>query len=150
MPVIQSIHQEDVIIVLRIAVQIDIGSLDRNDDDKMKEVVLEVIREIDKNLEKCKEEGGEISCSVEETNRIRAQLGLPPLEIDDTKEEKQVDDDGFVFVDHSKILEEEQIRKKLEKSRQDRERDEYQNLKGKGLGDLLSEEGKELDVKAWV
>ena len=53
MPVIQSIHQEDVIIVLRIAVQIDIGSLDRNDDDKMK-VVLEVIREIDKNLEKCK------------------------------------------------------------------------------------------------
>ena len=54
MPVIQSIHQEDVIIVLRIAVQIDIGSLDRNDDDKMKEVVLEVIREIDKNLEKCK------------------------------------------------------------------------------------------------
>ena len=96
------------------------------------------------------EEGGEISCSVEETNRIRAQLGLPPLEIDDTKEEKQVDDDWFVFVDHSKILEEEQIRKKLEKSRQDRERDEYQNLKGKGLGDLLSEEGKELDVKAWV
>ena len=54
MPVIQSIHQEDVIIVLRIAVQIDIGSLDRDDDDKMKEVVLEVIREIDKNLEKCK------------------------------------------------------------------------------------------------
>ena len=53
MPVIQSIHLEDVIIVLRIAVQIDIGSLDRNDD-KMKEVVLEVIREIDKNLEKCK------------------------------------------------------------------------------------------------
>lgn len=56
------------------------------------------------------EEGGEISCSVEETNRIRAQLGLPPLEIDDNKpatEDSQKDEDGFVFIDHSKILEEE-------------------------------------------
>ena len=54
MPVIQSIDKKFVIIVIRIDVKIDIGSLDRNDDDKMKEVVLEVIREIDKNLEKCK------------------------------------------------------------------------------------------------
>ena len=53
MLVIQSIRLEDVIIVLRIAVQIGIESLDRNDDDKMKGVVLEVIREIDKILEKC-------------------------------------------------------------------------------------------------
>ena len=99
------------------------------------------------------EEGGEISCSVEETNRIRAQLGLPPLEIDDNKpatEDSQKDEDGFVFIDHSKILEEERIRQKLEKSRQDRERDEMQNLKGKSLGDMLSEESKGLDVKAWV
>ena len=99
------------------------------------------------------EEGGEISCSVEETNRIRAQLGLPPLEMDDNKpttEDSQKDEDGFVFIDHSKILEEERLRQKLEKSRQDRERDEMQNLKGKSLGDLLSEESKGLDVKAWV
>ena len=54
MPVIKSNNKEEVIKVLRIALQIDKGSLDRNDDDKMKEVVLEVIREIDKNLEKCK------------------------------------------------------------------------------------------------
>ena len=88
--------------------------------------------------------------SDEEEDADAEEADAESADSDDTKEEKQVDDDGFVFVDHSKILEEEQIRKKLEKSRQDRERDEYQNLKGKGLGDLLSEEGKELDVKAWV
>lgn len=97
------------------------------------------------------ESNGEISCSIEETNRIRAELGLPPLELDDEpKASEEKDEDGYIFVDHKKILEDEYIRQKLEKSRQKREHDEYQNLKGKGLGDLLTEENKTLDVKAWV
>ena len=52
MQVIQSILPEDVIIVRRIAVQIGIEILDRNDDDKMKGVVLGVIRERDLILKK--------------------------------------------------------------------------------------------------
>ena len=100
------------------------------------------------------ESNGEISCSIEETNRIRAELGLPPLELDDEPKEPQnedeKDEEGYIFVDHKKILEEEHIRQKLEKSRQKREFEEYQNLKGKSLGDLLTDEMATVDVKTWV
>lgn len=38
------------------------------------------------------EENGEISCSVEETNRIRAALGLKPLNLErKTKDQEAVD-----------------------------------------------------------
>ena len=100
------------------------------------------------------ESNGEISCSIEETNRIRAELGLPPLELDDDQKEPQKseekDEEGYVYVDHKKILEDEYIRQKLEKSRQKREYEEYNNLKGKSLGDLLTDEMATVDVKAWV
>lgn len=94
--------------------------------------------------------GGEISCSIEETNRIRAELGLPPLEIDNEEETTNKTDDGVVVIDMEKQRREEEIRKKLEKSRKERERLSLQNLEGKGLGDLLTEENQPLDVKAWV
>lgn len=45
---------------------------------------------------------------------------------------------------------EEAIREKLERSKKERERLALQNLEGKSLGDLLTEETKELDVKQWV
>lgn len=92
--------------------------------------------------------GGEISCSIEETNRIRAELGLPPLEIDNEEEAKT--EDGVVIVDMDKQRREEAIREKLERSKRERERLALQNLEGKSLGDLLTEETKELDVKQWV
>lgn len=94
------------------------------------------------------EVGGEISCSIEETNRIRAELGLPPLEIDNEEETKT--EDGVVIVDMDKQRREEAIREKLERSKKERERLALQNLEGKSLGDLLTEETKELDVKQWV
>jgi hypothetical protein len=37
----------------------------------------------------CTEENGEVSCSVEETNRIRALLGLKPLKIDSDKSDEK-------------------------------------------------------------
>ena len=94
------------------------------------------------------ESGGEISCSIEETNRIRAELGLPPLELDNEEETKT--EDGVVLIDMEKQQREQAIKEKLEKSRQRREQLEYQNLEGKGLGDLLTEENKDLDVRKWV
>jgi U4/U6.U5 tri-snRNP-associated protein 1 len=38
------------------------------------------------------ENNGEISCSIEETNRIRALLGLKPLKVDSrSKEQESID-----------------------------------------------------------
>ena len=79
---------------------------------------------------------------------------MPPLELDDEPKEQQEnneqDEEGYVFIDHAKILEEEHIRQKLEKSRQKREYEKYKNLKGKSLGDLLTDEMATVDVKTWV
>lgn len=65
-------------------------------------------------------------------------------------EEETKTEDGIVIVDMDKQRREAAIREKLEKSRRERERLALQNLEGKGLGDLLTEETKELDVKQWV
>ena len=35
------------------------------------------------------EDNGEISCSVDETNRIRAALGLKPLNLESSKNQEQ-------------------------------------------------------------
>lgn len=98
---------------------------------------------------KVQKNGDEISMSVEETNALRKKLGLPPLEVDSEESETRLEN-GVIFVDMAKKRREEEIREKLEKSRQERERIEMQNLKGKGLGDMLMEEEKSMDVKEWV
>lgn len=77
-------------------------------------------------------------------------MGLPPLEIDTEEETTNKTEDGVVLIDMDKQRREEAIRKKLEKSRKERERLALQNLEGKGLGDLLTEESGPMDVKAWV
>ena len=43
----------------------------------------------------CTEENGEISCSVEETNRIRALLGLKPLNTEKKNNEESVAVENF-------------------------------------------------------
>ena len=93
-------------------------------------------------------EGDEISLSVEETNKLRESLGLPPLEVD--MEGTKVIEDGVVFIDLEKQAREAAIRAKIEKAREERERLSLQHLEGKGLGDLLSEEKKDLNVEEWV
>ena len=65
-------------------------------------------------------------------------------------EEETKTEDGVVLIDMEKQQREQAIKEKLEKSRQRREQLEYQNLEGKGLGDLLTEENKDLDVRKWV
>ena len=55
------------------------------------------------------ESGGEISCSVEETNRIRAELGLPPLEMDTNEVKVHTDGDEISM----SVEETNELRKKL-------------------------------------
>ena len=83
------------------------------------------------------ESNGEISCTIEETNRIRALLGMKPLRVDskeDKLKEKQAEQD--------RINAEEQQRKnkalerRLEAARRKRERAAV--MEGSGLGDSLS------------
>ena len=105
--------------------------------------------EMDTSEVKVHTDGDEISMSVEETNELRKKLGLPPLEVGDADGETK-DENGVIFVDMEKQRREAEIREKLERSRQERERIAMQNLKGKGLGDLFAEEDKSMDVKQWV
>lgn len=102
------------------------------------------------------QQGDEISLSVEETNKLRAKLGLPPLEETappaDTKDstEGTVDAEGYVVIDMEKRRREEEIRAKLEQSRQRRERESLAHLQGKGLGDILSKEYQNMSLNDWV
>lgn len=105
--------------------------------------------EIDKNDEKPSQSGDEISLSVEDTNKLRAKLGLPPLETD-PQSAPQTDSKGTVIIDMDKQRREAEIRAKLEKSRQARERMELHHLKGQGLGAMLEAEYHDMDVKKWV
>ncbi|VDM96675.1 unnamed protein product [Thelazia callipaeda] len=101
----------------------------------------------------------ETSMSVEETNKLRASLGLAPLELDDgpkgqdlqgTSTEKLYKEDGMEFV-HKKAehlgdkKKAEEIREKLQVARHKRKLYE-KVLKVKGLADSDSEEG----ASAWV
>jgi U4/U6.U5 tri-snRNP-associated protein 1 len=91
---------------------------------------------------------GEISCSVDETNRIRAQLGLKPLRIGSA-----ADDGG-----------EEETRKNREKAERDAKQAEilfriekakkkralHAKVEGKSLGESLSENNDVDDMSSWV
>lgn len=60
---------------------------------------------------------GEISCSVEETNRIRALLGLKPLNVGPAKKETVVD----VRVDRDREKQQSEVQQRIERSRRERE-----------------------------
>ena len=77
------------------------------------------------------ESGDEVSCSIEETNRIRAALGLRPLDVGTSSKPKEVD----VRVDAAKAREAEELKARIERAR--KEREAAAAGRGKGLGDVL-------------
>jgi hypothetical protein len=93
------------------------------------------------------ESNGEISASVEETNRVRASLGLAPLKEDAGHESAargNVEERTKAMV---KEGEEDALRDKLDSAR--RQRLLHQKLAGKSLGEQLA--GEEMDsAAAWV
>ena len=96
------------------------------------------------------EENGEISCSVEETNRIRALLGLKPLNMERSNKEAEAVDNFREKQDNArKEKESAELREKLEKAKEKR----LLNTKfsGNGLGEVKdSAEGELLSAADWV
>eukprot|EP00602_Paraphysomonas_sp_CaronLab_P008497 CAMPEP_0185027142 /NCGR_PEP_ID=MMETSP1103-20130426/11931_1 /TAXON_ID=36769 /ORGANISM="Paraphysomonas bandaiensis, Strain Caron Lab Isolate" /LENGTH=816 /DNA_ID=CAMNT_0027561011 /DNA_START=222 /DNA_END=2672 /DNA_ORIENTATION=+ len=89
------------------------------------------------------ESNGEISCSVEETNRIRALLGLKPLTTDKPSKLQQAVDN---FKEQQKKLEQAELKERIEKAKNKRLLKE--KLDGKTLGEA-DEEGLS-SAAAWV
>eukprot|EP01041_Mallomonas_annulata_P000463 gene463-862_t len=89
------------------------------------------------------EENGEISCSIEETNRIRLALGLKPLQTTKHKEQEAVDNFQQNAASKQKQREENELKDRLEKAKNKR------LLHAKLDGAALSEVNKEED-KAFV
>ena len=83
------------------------------------------------------EANGEISCSIEETNRIRALLGMRPLRIDSAEQQKKEKD-----AEKERLDEEEKqrriarVERRIAKARKQREL--TAKMEGSGLGDSLS------------
>uniref|UniRef100_A0A7S4C0S0 SART-1 family protein n=1 Tax=Chrysotila carterae TaxID=13221 RepID=A0A7S4C0S0_CHRCT len=91
------------------------------------------------------DKGGEISASVEETNRIRASLGLQPLA--EKKEDPAVAAHAARVAAQKEEDAQEAMRDRLERAKEARLR--TQKLGGKSLGELLADE--EMDsAAAWV
>ena len=90
---------------------------------------------------------GEISCSIEETNKLRISLGLKPLNMSKPKQGNE----EVVLSKTKQELEAEkkakELKEALEKSKKRRELNE--KLAGKSLGELLKEETKD-DALDWV
>ena len=80
------------------------------------------------------ESGGEVSASVEETNRIRAALGLRPLDTSSSSGSRRPEVVVHVDTEAAKVTEQADIRLRIERSRRDREEAE---ARGRGLGDVL-------------
>lgn len=89
------------------------------------------------------ESGDEVSCSVEETNRIRASLGLRPLDVGPRRASNEVD----VRVDASSARETDELKSRIERAR--REREAAQSAQGRGLGDVLTAEAS-MSAAQWV
>eukprot|EP00941_MAST-03F_sp_MAST-3F-sp1_P003810 g3810.t1 len=106
---------------------------------------------------------GTVSCSVEETNRIRALLGLKPLNISSPDSSSTTNDvmnidsnDTAAWVlqeKHLQIVKDEKKALVLETklARLRRRREYYAQLEGKGLGDVSTGDEEEKDsTTSWV
>lgn len=93
---------------------------------------------------------GEISASVEETNRVRAELGLKPLAEGggaSSKEDEARKRGAELAQAEAKEDAEEALREKLESAK--RQRLLHQKLQGSSLGEML--EGEEMDsAMGWI
>jgi uncharacterized Zn finger protein (UPF0148 family) len=106
---------------------------------------------------------GDVVCSVEETNRIRAALGLKPLQIDDPEEakerERKAQEQEKEREENSKLRKTLQIADVITKfeanfelfsllERMKEEREYKSKIIGKSLGEELEEE--DVGASAWV
>jgi U4/U6.U5 tri-snRNP-associated protein 1 len=101
------------------------------------------------------ESNGEISCSVEETNRIRASLGLRPLDVGESSAPPK-EGSKDAPLDASKIREEEErmqktaeIQSKIHEMKQQRQV-ASKVMARKGLGDSSSEDDTVDNAASWV
>ncbi|KAI9016759.1 SART-1 protein [Hyaloraphidium curvatum] len=98
------------------------------------------------------EGGGEISLSIEETNKLRISLGLKPLSLEPSESDKaeKAAEDNFAArrEEERKAAEVAELQERLAKSRNKREL--KKKLAGKGLGEAEDEQDATLDSLAWV
>lgn len=96
------------------------------------------------------ETNGEISCTIEETNRLRALLGLRPLNVGAPSKERQaVENFRAKREEEDKAREAREIAERLEKAREKRLL--QSKLSGPGLGEVDGEgEGELLSAADWV
>ena len=95
------------------------------------------------------DKGGEISCSVDETNRIRAELGLKPLNVGGkSKEQEEVD--NFKQTRDAEEAERRQaeVLIKIEKAR--KKRLLHAKIAGKSIAESAKEEEDIDDTAAWI
>ncbi|KAG0240982.1 hypothetical protein BGW41_006434 [Actinomortierella wolfii] len=94
----------------------------------------------------------EISASIEETNKIRAALGLKPLNVEPTTSKEQQAEDNLrrLKEEEARKAREDEIKSKIAKSKYKREL--HKTLAGKGLGEADGEEDEDanLDVYQWT
>ena len=88
------------------------------------------------------ERNGEISCSIEETNRIRKELGLRPLDID--KDEKKI-----VEVKKKEKTEDDSLRRRLARSKRKRE-ERKSDREFFGTESLVTKDLKKESAKDWI
>lgn len=95
------------------------------------------------------EENGEISCSIEETNRVRALLGLKPLKTDKPSSQQAEDNYRERVEKDAKVREAEAIRDRVEKARNKRLMNA--SLEGRSIAEQAEEEnGASLSAAEWV
>lgn len=95
-----------------------------------------------------KKSDGEVSASVEESNEMRKKLGIKPLAADASSTKKKGSSDNPEVAPHLISSDEPKgsdVKKRIAASRNKREHEEL--VSGKGLGDILSEEGSAAD---WI
>ena len=117
----------------------DTGSRNRERDQSRSIRNNETIKPESENIVKAlvSETDGEISCSIEETNRIRSLLGLKPLNNEKPKERQAVDNFKAQKDEEEKRREAEKLREQITKAKNKRLLNE--RLKGSTLGDVVED-----------
>jgi len=112
--------------------------------------------EMDEDLElipsaKTTESNGEISCSIEETNRVRLQLGLKPLKVSTTMSKKEKEERAFAEkLEKEKLAQQSQeFKDRISKVRSKRQSHSYLSSKTK-LSELGDGDEELSSAKSWI
>jgi U4/U6.U5 tri-snRNP-associated protein 1 len=94
------------------------------------------------------EDNGEISCSIDETNRIRALIGLKPLNDSSNKDKEALQNFRNKQESEKKDKEANEVRERIEKSRNNRLLNA--KLEGKSLGEINNDDSALVSASDWV